>query len=102
MTHKSRIYWSAPAARGKSTLPPTLRYIALSRFSDDSPEWPDGAWSVEVRFDVPPPEQGSKNVSEGWVRFLMDNGPNERLFPGARFSLFEGLQKVADVEVLIE
>lgn len=100
MTHDARIYWSRPEVRGSAHLPPTLRYVALSRFPEDSPDWPDGSWSVEVLFDVPPPEQDHDAVSQGRVRFLMEDGPHERLHPGAHFSLYEGLQKVADVEVL--
>lgn len=100
MTHTARIRWLSGQERGRKQLPPTLRYVALSRFPEDGDAWPDGAWSVEVRFDQPPPEQGSGEVSEGTVRFLFDTAPRERLHAGARFSLYEGPQKVAEVDVL--
>lgn len=100
MTHSARIWWASARERGRQALPPTLRYVALSRFPEDGSRWPDGAWSVEITFDQPPPEQGSSDVSVGEVRFLFDTAPEERLHAGARFSLYEGPQKVAEVEVL--
>lgn len=100
MTHSATVYWLSPGERGRKELPSTLRYVALSRFPEDGDGWPDGAWSVEVRFEVPPPEQESSEHSNATVRFLFDTAPTKRLYPGARFALFEGLQKVADVQVL--
>ena len=97
--HKARIHWRAPNDRGCAELPPTLRYVALSRFPQDGPGWPDGAWSIEVLFDVPPPEQADQNVSLGKVRFLVDAAPQKRLKKDVWFELYEGLQPVADVEV---
>lgn len=75
-----------------------LRFVALSRFGEDGPAWPDGAWSVEMLFDQPPAEQGA--VCEARVRFLFDHAPHERLHPGARFGVYEGLKRIADVDVL--
>lgn len=100
MTHSATIHWLAPEQRGRKELPPTLRYVALSRFPEDGDHWPDGAWSIEVLFEEPPPEQERSDQSRGAVRFLFDTAPADRLCPGARFSLYEGPQKVADVEVL--
>lgn len=100
MTHHATIQWLAPERRGRKELPPTLRYVGLSRFPEDGACWPDGAWSIEVLFEEPPPEQERSDRSRGTVRFLFDTAPAGRLFPGARFSLYEGPHKVADVEVL--
>jgi len=100
MMHSALIHWLSPAERGRVDLPPTLRYVGISRFSEDDNGWPDGAWSVELRFDQPPPEQESSEVSRGRVRFLVDEAPTERLHAGVRFGLYEGLQKVADIQVL--
>ena len=85
-------------ARGKKELPATLRYVGISRFPEDI-AWPDGAWSVELRFAEPPAEQEG-DVCESQVRFLFDTAPQERLQPGAQFSLYEGPHRVAEVEVL--
>ena len=60
----------------------------------------NGAWSVELTFDEPPPEQGGSRASDGFVRFLVDEAPHERLARGVRFDLYEGLTPVAQVEVL--
>lgn len=100
MTHAARVRWLSERERGKASLPPTLRYVALSRFDDDGAAWPDGAWSVELTFEEPPPEQGAADVSEGKVRFLFDTAPQDRLHPGTRFWLYEGPTRVAEVEVV--
>jgi hypothetical protein len=100
MTHSAKVWWASASERGQKALPPTLRYVALSRFPEDGKQWPDGAWSVEVTFDEPPPEQGSSDVSSGKVKFLFETAPLERMYPGARFSLYEGPHKVAEVQVL--
>jgi hypothetical protein len=97
MTHSALVHWLPPEQRGRKELPATLRYVALSRFAEDG-TWPDGAWTVEVRFRQPPAEQGA--VCEGDVRFLADGAPEARLKAGARFSLYEGPQMVADIELL--
>lgn len=73
--------------------------MGISRFSEDGGGWPDGAWSVELHFDEPPPEQGSPE-SRARVRFLVDDAPHERLHQGVVFGLYEGPQKVADIEVV--
>ena len=99
-TRAARVFWTSAEVRGRSSPPATLRYVGLSRFSADGPGWPDGAWSVELYFDVPPPEQQDAGVSEARVRFLMEDAPTERLSVGQRFSLYEGPFRVADVEVV--
>jgi hypothetical protein len=99
-SHSAIVHWLHPKQRGREALPATLRYVALSRFPEDEETWPDGAWSIEVRFDQPPPEQANGHIVEGQIRFLFDHAPQERLYRGARFSLYEGPQKVAEVEVL--
>jgi hypothetical protein len=100
MSHRVRIHWRDPKERGRTELPPTLRYVTLSRFPEDEPGWPDGAWSIEVLFDIPPPEQADPNISLGRARFLVDSAPHGRLRRGGWFELYEGLQPVADVEII--
>jgi hypothetical protein len=99
-THDALVHWLPADQRGKQRLPATLRYVGLSRFREDGQGWPDGAWSIEVLFDEPPPEQGDSDVSRARVRFLFDTAPQERLFPGVRFGLHEGIHKVAEIEVI--
>lgn len=36
----------------------------------------------------------------GRVRFWFDDAPHERLRPGIQFEIYEGLHKLADVDVL--
>lgn len=90
--------WISPEDGGRGSLPGVSRYVTIGRFPQDGAGWPDGAWSVVLDFDPPPSRQGSP--SRGRARFLMETAPLERLHPGARFELYEGLQRVAHVEVL--
>lgn len=96
--HRARITWLTEEQGGRTVLPGERRYATIARFPDDSPDWPDGAWTVVVDFDTPPSEQG--NPSLGFARFLMENAPQHKLHAGSRFQLHEGLRRVATVEVL--
>ena len=98
-THTAIVRWLPATVRGRRDLPATLRYVGISRFPEDGDRWPDGAWSVELRFDEPPPEQGTQE-SSARVRFLVDEAPHNRLHRGAVFNLYEGPQRVADIEVV--
>jgi hypothetical protein len=95
------VYWTPEAIRGKKPLPPTLRYVGLSRFPEDV-VGVDDLWSVELRFGEPPPEQSSIDFSRATVRFLVADAPHQRLHEGAKFGLYEGPYHVADVEVVSE
>jgi hypothetical protein len=81
-------------------LPSGLRYIGISRFEDDPVDWPDGAWSVELEFAQPPAEQSKDAPMEAQVRFLFENAPQARLKPGAHFAVYEGMTRVATIDVL--
>ncbi len=98
MIHDALVFWTPEAIRGKRELPPTLRYVGLSRFAGDV-IGRDTAWSVELLFETPPPEQ-SGDVSRAQVRFLFDDAPHERLHQGVTFSLYEGPVHVGEVMVL--
>ncbi len=100
MTHGAIVHWLSPNQRERMELPSTLRYVALSRFKQNSDTWPDGAWSVELRFETPPSEQATRESSNAAVRFLFDTAPQEWLSPGVRFAIYEGRQRVGEVEVL--
>lgn len=99
MIHDALVHWTSESVRGKKELPPTLRYVGLSRFAEDV-SGRDEAWSVELRFEQPPPEQQSSAVSRAKVPFLFDEAPQERLRSGVKFGLYEGPFHIADVEVL--
>ena len=100
MTHSALIRWLPISARNGKRLPPTLRYVGLSRFAEDGEDWTDDSWSVEVKFDQPPPEQADDGVSEATVRFSFDSAPLARLKAGVRFALYEGTQMIASIDVL--
>ena len=99
MTHDALVYWTPATVRGKQELPPTLRYVGLSRFAEGV-SGRDDAWSVELMFEQPPPEQLFTSVSRARVSFLVDEAPHERLHSGVKFGLYEGPIHVAEVEVL--
>jgi hypothetical protein len=99
--HTARVRWRPPSERGTAQLPATLRYLALSRFAEDSPTWPDGAWTVELSFTEPPAEQlCDEGYSMASVRFLFDDAPHDRLVRGRSFAIYEGPTVVADVDIM--
>ena len=99
MLHSALVNWVARDKMGRKHLPPVLRMMVLSRFPEDGKNWPDGSWSVEILFDQPPAEQANA-VSEAKVQFVFDGAPEQRLHAGARFSIYHGPTKIADVHVL--
>jgi len=98
--HHARIFWVPSTQRNHFALPTLLRYVALSRFPEDGPQWPDGAWSVVLQFMQPPAEAIEPVVSDAMVSFWVEEAPHERLHPGAQFSIYVGLTKMADVEIV--
>jgi len=93
----AKVIWLSASEGGRAGLPETHRYVTISRFADDGPNWPDGAWSVVLDFRITPSEQGSPSLGD--ASFLMNSAPHERLHPGQRFDLYEGLRRVAVVEL---
>ena len=100
MSRRARVRWLSKTEGGRTSLPGGERYVTIGRFPEEGPGWPDGAWSVVIDFETPPAEQG--NPSVGTASFLMEAAPQERLEQGTHFELYEGLSKVADVELLDE
>jgi hypothetical protein len=98
MTQRAKVTWLPSEEGGRSALPTGTRYVTIGRFPEDGPKWPDGSWSVVLDFPKPPSEQGV--TSFGRASFLVGNAPEERLRPGRTFELYEGLRKVATVELL--
>ena len=98
MKHIARVTWVPAGQGGRSRPPDTTRYVTMARFDEDGQSWPDGGWSVIVEFNSPPGIHD--DTSMGTVSFLMENAPQERLRQGARFALYEGLKKVAEVNLV--
>jgi len=73
-------------------------YSTVALFPDHLSEFEEQAWSVSIRFDSPPTDQG--NPSLGIAEFLSDDAPHERLRAGTFFELYEGPRLTAVVEVL--
>ena len=97
MNTAATVSWLSADEGGRTELPDGHRYVTVGKFPDDGLGWPDGAWSVVLEFDIPPSRQGSPSLAT--ASFLMDTAPHERLRPGSRFELYEGLRKVATVQL---
>lgn len=79
-------------------LPQGNRYITVAKFQEDTDTWEQEAWSIILEFIEPPIKQG--NPSKGTARFLVENAPIERLAIGNKFEMYEGREKVAEVEII--
>jgi hypothetical protein len=51
-----------------------------------------------LSFDYPPAEQ--TGPSRAKLCFLFEGAPQERLQPGVRFSIHDGIKRIGDVEIL--
>lgn len=87
-----KIDWQANKA---INLPTGIQYITVAKFDED---WMHGAWSIVLEFEQPPNLQG--NPSIGYARFLMPNGPKDKLVSGINFELYEGNSLTAKVTVI--
>jgi len=86
---RATVAWIPASQGGRVAIPSGPTYSTVSRwpgFDDQS------AWSVVLVLE-------SGNPYSALVRFLVDAAPWERLVPGARFEIFEGSRKVADIRV---
>jgi len=97
-TARVTVDWTPPEQGGRATPVGGPRYVAISRFDDDGPNWPDGAWSVVLEFPQGT-DPGSSPVIVN-AHFLMEDAPHERLRPGATFTLHEGRKEVGRVHVV--
>jgi hypothetical protein len=79
-------------------LPQGNQYTSVAKFEEDKDTWEQEAWSIVLEFDNTPAKQG--NPSRGTAKFLVENGPIERLVIGNRFEMYEGKVIVAEVEIL--
>lgn len=93
---KARIVW-VPAAQGGRTKPPSgPQYSTVVRFEGD-PDWPNEAWSIVAEWN---PSTTSEEFVLAEVGFLVEEAPQHRLVPGAKFELYEGKRVVARGEVV--
>jgi hypothetical protein len=79
-------------------LPDTFCFITVAKFEEDQNDWEKEAWSVVLEFTESPDKQG--NPSSGKARFLVETAPEGRLVRGRVFGMYEGREKVAEVEIL--
>ncbi len=79
-------------------LPTANTYTTIAKFDEDGPSWPRRAWSIQLEF--PDNELLTTPSVVANARFLMPNGPWERLVPGRKFELYEGTTRTATVTVL--
>ena len=94
---KAKIYWFTEKEGGRNDIPNSLNYSTVTCFNDIKDKYPDEAWSIVI------------NLSEiitttrtivTDLRFLVEWAPEELLYKGSQFVLFEGKRKVAIGEVL--
>jgi len=92
------VTWVTPDRGGRATPVRVPRYVAISRFDEDGPGWPDGGWSVVLEFPEGVNPSASPVIAK--AHFLVEEAPHERLVPGTTFTLHEGRKEVARVQVL--
>ncbi|MBS9443672.1 MULTISPECIES: hypothetical protein [Photorhabdus] len=96
--YQIKVEWISEQNGGRKNPPPAGRYFAVSRFPEDI-NWQNNAWSVVFEFKSTE-KKDNEYVSEGTVRFLMENAPNERMETNEYFNIYEGPKKVAKVFLL--
>ena len=97
--YRGLVHWVPVVDGGRTRLPSSQRLVHPAHFLEDGPTWPTReSWSVALRFDRPPIEEPTPTSAE--VSFWMENAPHDRLQPGRRFDLYEGLGKIAVVEIV--
>jgi hypothetical protein len=98
-THSAVVRWLSAEQGGRAQLPPTLRWVGISRFAEQDEHWPDGSWSIVLTFDFPPAECSAPMPAK--ARFLFsETAPQAWLRPGVNFSIYDGIKRIGDVEVL--
>ncbi|ETW94370.1 hypothetical protein [Candidatus Entotheonella palauensis] len=94
----AKVYWVPLEKGGRTALPAGKQYATVSCFQEDAESWPQEAWSIVLEFDEPPLKQGNPSMAR--ARFLVDAAPVDRLKPGRAFDLYEGVKRVATVEII--
>ena len=94
---KAKIYWFTEKEGGRNNIPNNRNYSTVACFKDIKDRYPDEAWSIVMNL--------GENITTTRtmvtdLRFLVECGPEELLYTGSQFALFEGKRKVAIGEVL--
>jgi hypothetical protein len=92
---RANITW-IPAAQGGRIPPTGPRFSTVARFAGVE-EVPGEAWSLVLEWT---PVPAGELAMKAEVYFLAEEGPQDRLVPGARFELYEGRKVMAKGEVL--
>lgn len=94
---KAQIYWIPEEEGGRTSIPNNFNYSTVACFEDIKEKYPREAWSVVV--DLEHAKKESRWVAADF-RFLVDNAPEQLLYKGSKFKLFEGHRLVATGEIL--
>lgn len=97
-TYPCRVYWTPREHGGRDEPFAGVWYSTSAKFPEQT-NWQVDGWSVVLEFETPPSEQGSPSI--GKVSFLVDEAPDEWLFPGQIFEMYEGKRMTAKVEVTV-
>jgi hypothetical protein len=97
--HLCKVYWTSPEDGGRDVPFAGTWYSTEARFPQQSESnLQENGWSVVLEFTTPPTEQG--NPSSGTARFLVEDAPEDWLYPGQVFGMHEGRRMTARVEIL--
>lgn len=94
----AKVHWLAPNQGGRKALPSGSVYAATGRFDEPESEF----FSIVLSFPAKePPENGSTSraVDEAEVSFLAPELVKNKLAPGKKLLITEGLRIVAECEI---
>ncbi len=94
---RGTIRWLRSDAGGRSR-PPTVgsRYAAIGRFRQNYHDWKEHSWSVVVE----PLSNADECLTQtAMIGFLVNDAPTDWMAEGAHFELYEGVFKVAEVDI---
>jgi hypothetical protein len=94
----AKVHWVPPEQGGRKVLPAGKQYTTVSCCQEDAESYLQEGWSIVLEFDEPPVKQGNPSMAR--ARFLVDAAPIDRLQPGRAFDLYEGVKRVATVEIM--
>ena len=91
--------WSKAKIEGRVPPPEAGRYSTVAKFPDIAEKWPREAWSVVIEIRMT--EKSARNWrAVGALHFLVDGAPEELLYEGGQFELYEGKVMTASGVIL--
>ncbi|MDP4183403.1 MAG: hypothetical protein Q8942_20225 [Bacillota bacterium] len=87
---KAKVNWVSD----NDQIQPIGKHVTAARFEDVKGNWPSEAWSVLADFS----ETNNKSIID--LNFLFEWAPENLIYSGSRFDLFEGNCLVATGEIL--